>query len=287
MNINIDKDHYTFAELVEIFAFLRSEQGCPWDIKQDHQSLTKHLLEEAYEVIKAVDDKDDEALAEELGDVLLQVVFNSEIAKRDQRFTIDDVIDKLARKLIDRHTHVFGRDQADDAMAALDTWQENKDKARNLDTLAAKLESIDNNLPQTIRSSKLQQKAAKVGFDWDADDHEGVYAKIQEELSELKTAHREYLENHKPSTERIVPGYNPDPYREHLEEEAGDLLMIVVNLLRRMDINPEIALKRANDKFVRRLTQTEKLVLAAGCQLEQLDIDKWNEFYLQAKEQEL
>lgn len=281
------KEHYSFQELLAIFAYLRSEEGCPWDVKQDHRTLTKHLLEEVYEVIKAVEDEDDSELCEELGDLLLQVVFHSEIARRDQRFTIADVIDSLARKLISRHSHVFGRDRADNAREALGTWQNNKDRQRQLYTLAAKLNSIDNNLPQTLRAAKLQQKAANAGFDWEASDHQGVFDKIAEEFSELKDAHRDFLAHATENEEIIVAGYNRDQAKDHLEEEAGDLLMIVINYLRRMDINPEIALKRANDKFLRRLSKLEELVIASGQRLKDLDVDTINTYYLEVKKNEI
>lgn len=235
--------NYTIEELLEIMETLRSGNGCPWDRAQTHQSIKKSMIEECYEAIDALDSGDDHAFANELGDVLLQVVFHSQLAKERGAFDFGDVVNEICTKLITRHTHVFGKDKAVSAEEALGQWEKNKKKEKNLDTYTAMLKDVPNYLPALMRSEKIQKKAGSVGFDWDSID--GVYEKIAEETSELKEA--------------VSEGR-----ADRIEEEYGDLLFAMVNLGRHLNITPEIALAKASDKFIKRFGKMEQSAVSEG-----------------------
>ena len=228
---------YTIDDLLDIMATLRSENGCPWDKVQTHQSIKKSMIEECYEAIDALDSGDDHAFANELGDVLLQVVFHARIAEERGAFNFDDVVNEICTKLITRHTHVFGKDKAVSAEEALGQWEKNKKKEKNLESYTAMLEDVPHYLPALMRSEKIQKKAGSVGFDWQ--ETEPVYDKVNEEIAELKEAEKTG------NTEKI-------------EEEYGDLLFSVVNLGRHLKLTPEISLTKASDKFVKRFARMEK-----------------------------
>ena len=227
---------YTLDDLKDIIVTLRGENGCPWDKVQTHQSIKKDMIEECYEAIDALDSGDDHAFANELGDVLLQVVFHSRLAEERGAFNMDDVINEICTKLISRHTHVFGTDKAVTAEEALGNWEKNKKKEKNLDSYTAMLKDVPHYLPALMRSAKVQKKAASAGFDWDNID--GVYDKVNEEIAELKAAAKT---------------------GEGIEEEYGDLLFSVVNLGRHLKLTPEIALSNATEKFIRRFEKMENM----------------------------
>ena len=255
MNTNDKK--YTFNDLLEIMRVLRSDNGCPWDKAQDHQSIKYALLEEACEAMEALDKKGSDAFSDELGDVLLQVVFHSQIGSENDTFTIDDVLNKVCTKLISRHTHIFGTDKSNSSDNALDIWEKNKKKEKGLMTQTEIMRDVCSCLPQLIRAEKVQKKAAKVGFDWP--DVSGAVDKMSEELEEVKAA---------------MAG-NGD-----VAEELGDLLFAVVNASRFLNVDAEMALHAASDKFATRFRRVEEEVLKSGRTMEEVSLAEldaiWN-----------
>jgi MazG family protein len=232
-------------QLRAVVSALRSPQGCPWDQEQTHASLRAGLLEEAYEVVAAIDSGDDLNLREELGDLLLQVVFHSQIAQEQNRFSLDAVALDIAQKLVRRHPHVFGSETARDSAAVLVRWEEIKNaekEAAGLKNSTSALDGVSPGLPALQHAAKIQKKAAAVGFDWDAP--EPVLTKIEEETSEVRAA--------------LGEG------GRHLEEEIGDLLFAVVNLSRHARVDAEVALSRATRKFERRFRKMESLAAGRG-----------------------
>jgi tetrapyrrole methylase family protein / MazG family protein len=229
-----------FQELVELIARLRAPGGCPWDREQTHQSLKPMTIEEAYEVLEAIDEGDDQELAGELGDLLLQVVFHAQIATDDSRFTILDVIRHVSEKMVRRHPHVFGDVSAADSAEVLRNWEALKEAERESKgapaPAASMLDSVSTGLPAILEAYQVTTKASRVGFDWP--DPGAVLEKIDEELGELREA-------------RAAGG-------PQVEEELGDLLFAVVNLGRKLGVDPESALKAANRKFRRRFGQVEE-----------------------------
>ncbi|MCD8180386.1 MAG: nucleoside triphosphate pyrophosphohydrolase [Firmicutes bacterium] len=253
---------YTMDDLLDIMVRLRGENGCPWDRVQTHQSIKKSMIEECYEAIDALDSGDDHAFANELGDVLLQVVFHARIAEERGAFDFGDVVNEICTKLITRHTHVFGEDKAVSAEEALGQWEKNKKKEKKLETYTAMLRDVPNYLPALMRSEKIQKKAGSVGFDWDSASP--VYDKVAEELSEVKEAQNS--EN-----------------AERIEEEYGDLLFAVVNLGRHLNVTPEIALTKASDKFIKRFEKMENEALENNLDMADLTPEKLNSMWENAK----
>jgi tetrapyrrole methylase family protein / MazG family protein len=243
-----------FDKLVALQARLRAPNGCPWDREQTHSSLRTYLIEEAYEVLDALESGDDQKFAEELGDLLLQITFHSQIASEQSRFTVVDVIREVHEKMVRRHPHVFGDQRAKDAEEVLKNWhqikaQERRSKAATDGTSAAHevpesaLDGVTKALPATLEGLQLTKKAARTGFDWD--DVAGIFEKLTEESAELHEA---------------VETKNA----ARIEEEIGDLLFATVNLARFLHVDPEIALKKANTKFVGRFQEMERLAAASG-----------------------
>lgn len=237
------KEKYTLDDLRAILIRLREPDGCPWDRAQTHQSIKKSLIEETYEAIDALDFGDDHAFANELGDVLLQVVFHARLAEERGAFNFDDVVTEICTKLITRHTHVFGKDHAGTVEESLDTWEKNKKKEKNISTYTEALEDVPKYLPALMRAEKIQKKARGFGFDWD--NINGVYEKLAEETEELKEAQKEEID-------------------EHIREEYGDLLFTVVNLGRFLGTDPETALTAASNKFINRFKKMEETALEEG-----------------------
>ena len=244
---------------------LRSPEGCPWDRKQTHESLVPYLIEETYEVVDAIRKKDPENLKEELGDLLLQIVFHSQIAKEKGYFDVYDVIDTIAKKLVFRHPHVFGnREDIKSAEDVLKEWDKFKEKeGKKKDSL---LDGIPESLPAWERAYKLQKRAVKVGFDWKS--FEGIREKMVEELSELSEALKE-------------------GNKEKLEEEAGDLLFMAINLVRFLGVNPELALSKANEKFEKRFRYMEERARKEGKKLEEMSLEEMERLWQEAKEKML
>ncbi len=233
-----EKSNYNFEDLVRIMELLRSDNGCPWDREQTHKSIRQNFIEETYEAIEAIDSDNPDLLCEELGDVLLQVVFHARLSEEEQSFDINDVCDGICKKLIVRHPHVFSNVSADTTEKVLQNWDAIKMSTKSQKTQADAIDSVAKSLPSLMRSQKIQQKAAKVGFDWD--NAEGALEKVYEEISELKDA--------------ISSGN-----AENQEEELGDLLFSVVNVARFLKVDSERALYDACDKFSARFRIVEQL----------------------------
>ncbi len=232
------KENYNFDDLVKIMKYLRAPDGCPWDRVQTHESIRSNFIEETYEVIEAIDNKDSELLKEELGDVLLQVVFHSEMSAEENEFDINDVINGVCKKLVERHPHVFGDVKAKNSEEALDSWNSVKMVKKAQKKQSQAMDSVSKALPSLMRAEKIQKKASKVGFDWD--NAYGALDKIYEETDEL----REAIENNNQDTQA---------------EELGDLLFSVVNVSRFIDVDSEKALYDACDKFTDRFKKLEDL----------------------------
>jgi tetrapyrrole methylase family protein/MazG family protein len=263
--IDASHDHrYRFNELVEIMMKLRDVNGCPWDRKQTHKSLRQYLIEEAYEVVDTIDNDDLTALEEELGDVLLQVVFHSEIAAENGYFDITDVISGICRKLIHRHPHVFGDVSVADADEVVSNWEQIKREEKAIESVTDAMKQLPMALPATLRAYKTQKKAAAVGFDWP--DVEGAFEKIHEEVNEL-------LEE--------MQVEHPDP--EKLAGEIGDLIFAVINVSRFLKINPEMALNRTTEKFIRRFQAIEESEPAKARGLENLSLNEMDNLWNRAK----
>lgn len=258
----IKKDSYGFNDLVEIMKILRSPEGCPWDREQDHKSIRQNFIEETYEAIEAIDTEDSELLKEELGDVLLQVVFHSEIEQSQGGFNIDDVCDGVCKKLIVRHPHVFGDVVAETSDKVLTNWDNIKMKTKSQKTQSDAIDSVAKSLPALMRSTKVQQKAAKVGFDWD--DVNGAMEKVSEELSELKEAVK-------------------SSDKENIHEELGDLLFAVVNVSRFLKEDSEKALYDACDKFAKRFRKVEELASKKNINMKEAGIEVLDELWDEAK----
>ena len=243
-----DKLSYNFQDLMEIVRILRHPGGCPWDQEQTHRSIRRNFLEEAYEVAEAIDEDSTEHLKEELGDVLLQVVFHTSIEEDAGRFALDDVADGVCKKLIYRHPHVFGDVAVSSTGEVLSNWEDLKRKEKHQKTQADAVDAVARTLPALWRAEKMKKKAAKAGFDWR--DISGALDKLSEELDELKAA--------------ALNG-SGDP-----AEELGDLLLAAVSVARFLEADPEDALHRACDKFSARFRKTEELAGEGGLKLDKL-----------------
>jgi MazG family protein len=246
-----------FTQLLEIMRTLRSPAGCPWDREQTLQSLRPFLLEETYEALEAIDSGDPAALREELGDLLFEVVFLAEIAEEAGQFSIADAIETIATKLVRRHPHVFGdADRAQSAADVLGRWEELKrdERAATGAPVKTTLGGVPKTLPGLLRAYEYGSRAASVGFDWErASD---IVGKIEEEIHEVRGA----LEN---------PTNDPAA----LEEELGDLLFAIANLSRKLGVEPENALRRANDKFAARFTELERRLTERGVRMQTASLD--------------
>jgi len=252
----------TFMHLVEVMGRLRGPSGCPWDREQTHSSLKRHLIEESYEVIEAIDDDNPDHLKEELGDLLLQVVFHAQIAAEQDRFTIWDVLESIVSKLIGRHPHIFGEEEAETPEDVVVHWEAAKKKEGK----TAKLSAVSQSLPALLYAYKLQKKAARVGFDWE--EKEGVLDKLSEEVAEFKKECRE-MEN-----------------INRLEDEAGDILFSVVNICRHYRIEPESALRKTIKKFIRRFEHIENEAEKQNKQLIDMSLEEKEMLWQEAKELE-
>ncbi len=257
------KDRYDFYDLVRIMKALRGEGGCPWDAEQTHESIRKDFIEETYEVIEAINKKDPELLCEELGDVLLQVAFHAEIEEEKNVFTMDDVTDGICKKLIERHPHVFGEIKVDGVADVLDNWDTIKRRTKNQKTQAEAMQFIPRELPALMRATKIQSKAKKAGFDWDNIDD--VFAKLDEEISELKEAY--------------ASGRKTD-----IEEELGDVLFTAVNLSRFLDCDAEEALTSSNDKFISRYTRVEDLARERNIDMKNTPLSELDKLWEEIKD---
>lgn len=251
--------------LLSIMDRLRGPGGCPWDREQDHKSIMKCLIEETYELADAIAADDPEILKEELGDVLLQVVFHSAIAKDAGKFTLDAVVTELCDKLVYRHPHVFGDASVRDSEEVIKNWERLKRKESTKKERESILDGIPANLPALLAALKIQSVASRVGFDWEAPD--GVVDKIREETAEVAEAMK-----------------TDDP--ERMEEEIGDLIFSVVNLSRLLHIDPEEALRRTNRKFTRRFFEIEKEAKRKNIRLADMPMAEKDRIWEAAKKDE-
>lgn len=257
------KEKYTYEDLLEIMRILRCPEGCVWDREQDHKSIRRSFIEETYEAVEAIDNDDPVLLQEELGDVLLQVVFHAQIEAEAGRFTMDDVADGICKKMIYRHPHVFGSVEVKNSDEVLTNWDALKQKEKHQKSTTETLESVARSLPGLIRAEKVQHKAAKVGFDWD--EVSGALDKVREETAEVA---------------RAIDG-DGDP-----SEELGDLLFAVVNVARFLKTDPEDAINHTTDKFIRRFAQVEQAAKDAGRSLSEMSLAEMDALWDAAKQKE-
>tara|TARA_Y100001970_G_C14154919_1_gene814988 strand:+ start:319 stop:1104 length:786 start_codon:yes stop_codon:yes gene_type:complete len=249
-----------FLELIDIVEKLRSPEGCPWDKEQTHESLLPYFLEEVYEVIESVESKDWKTLKEELGDVLLHILLQAEIADERNKFNITDSLENINKKLVNRHPHVFGDKNVKASAEAKQNWENIKhiEKKRK-----SRLDGVPNKLPALVRAQRLQQKASYAGFDWDNIDD--AWEKLHEELNELKLAQK---------IGEI----------ENIKEEIGDVLFSIVNLSRFFDIPAEDMLRATNQKFINRFQKIEEELKAKGRKLENSTLEEMEKIWEKAKE---
>ncbi len=254
------KPRYGYEDLLEVIHILRSPEGCPWDREQTHKSIRRGFLEETYEAVEAIDREDTALLCEELGDVLMQVVFHADIESDAGRFTMDDVIDGVVKKLVFRHPHVFASVQADTTEEVLVNWDALKKQEKGQSTATSTLESVANTLPQLWRAEKIQSKAAKAGFDWP--DVSGALDKLEEETAELRRA--------------VECGVG-------VQEELGDVLFAAVKVARFSGVDPEEALSGTCEKFISRFRAVEESVRAQGAVMEDMPLDELTALWDKAK----
>jgi tetrapyrrole methylase family protein/MazG family protein len=257
----VQVERFELEPLVKVMARLRSPDGCPWDNEQTHATLRRYIIEEVYEVLEAIDEQDPAHLCEELGDLLLQIVFHARMAEEAGDFSMQDVVDTVTEKLIRRHPHVFGDISVQDAAEVIVNWdaikrREKKEKAKSA------LDGVPHGLPALLRANKIQLKAAKVGFDWD--DIAPVWDKVAEELTELREA-----------VQSGVPA--------KIEDELGDVVFAMVNLGRFLGVEAEVALNGTNNKFIRRFQQVEAAIRAQGQKWQELDLAQMEQLWQAAK----
>lgn len=259
-----DKNVKDFKDLLDIIEILRGENGCHWDREQTHESLKKALIEECYEVLEGIDEKNEDMMVEELGDVLLQIVFHAQIGKEEGYFEINDVIKGICNKMILRHPHVFANESLETSEQVLVSWDKIKKEEKGYKSYTEELKHVAKNLPALIRAEKIQKKASKVGFDWKT--VEEVMEKVLEEIQEVKDV---YYGNNKAK----------------ITEEIGDLLFSVVNVSRFLDIDPEFALNCTIEKFIKRFSFMEKASELKGLKIENLTFEEMNNLWNEAKKE--
>lgn len=255
------KKCYNIDDLIDIMRILRSENGCPWDREQDHHSIRKDFIEEVYEAVEAIDLEDTELLREELGDVLLQVVFHSRIEEEKGSFKFGDVVNEVCQKLIIRHPHVFGDVSVKNSEDVLKNWNNIKQETKGQETYTETLESVCSTLPALMRAQKVGQRAKRAGMDFES--VQTALEALESEIEELKKAVAE---------------------QSNIEEELGDVLFSAVNVSRLCGIDSEEALSRSTDKFIDRFRKTEELTRFDGVDMRSLNIDQLDAYWRKAKE---
>jgi tetrapyrrole methylase family protein/MazG family protein len=251
----------SFSDLVSLFARLRAPGGCPWDRAQSHKTLKPYLIEEAYEVVEAIEEDDPAKLTEELGDMLGQIIFHSQIAGESGRFDIQDVISGQLEKMTRRHPHIFGQAQARDAAEVLLNWEEIKYREKRKDRPSA-LDGVPKHLPALLKAHRIQDKAARLGFDWEHID--GAFAKLEEELEEFSRAYA-------------------GGRQKEIKDELGDILFTLVNLSRFLEIDPEDALRQTTDKFTRRFQHVEKSLKRDKKSFKEVSLEEMETLWQQSK----
>lgn len=261
--VNFDiKEKYDIQDLLKIMELLRSPGGCPWDAEQTHESIRNSLIEETYEVIEAINKKDRELLLEELGDVLLQVVFHAQMEKEKESFDFSDVCDGICKKLVERHPHVFGTVNVESTDDVLKNWDDIKRKSKGQKTQGSAMEKIPKEMPALMRSEKIQSKARKAGFDWEKID--GAFEALESEIEELKQAMK-------------------TGEKKEIENEMGDVLFSCVNVSRFLKVDPELALTASNEKFITRFLEVERLAKEQDINMKEKSIEELDELWKQAK----
>ncbi len=258
-----------FKQLTDTVSALRGENGCPWDKRQTRETLRPYLLEETYEVLDAIEANDAQALREELGDLLLQVLLHAQLASEEGTFTIENVVTDLNAKLIRRHPHVFDGGAARTEQAISHQWDEIKKQEKSMQCDQSVLDGVPSTMPALFRASKLQKRAAKTGFDWSTLDD--VWKKLDEEIKEV----------HEAQTQLQTDNING---QQRIEEEIGDVLFTVVNLSRFLSVNPELALKGANERFVARFHHMEQAADTLGRNMKNMTLDDLDVLWNSAKE---
>lgn len=273
-----------FDELVKLMAKLRAPDGCPWDRKQTHESLKPYLLEETYEVLETIDKQDEGKLREELGDLLLQIVFHAQIAAERKAFSVEDVIRLLADKLVRRHPHVFGP-KGDDTLTpdqVYSNWEQiKKSERQRTGGPESALDGVPKTLPALLRAFQTQARASRVGFDW-PQNSEGVHqvmGKVTEEVEELTDAYAARNEQNGEDERNAA--------QRHLEDEMGDVLFSLVNLARFLKVNPEDALRRATDRFADRFHFVEAEAARTGRTLQSMTLEEMDSLWEKAKAREV
>ena len=259
------KNSYDMLDLIEIMRILREPGGCPWDAEQTHESIKKNLIEETYEVIEAINKNDKVLLCEELGDLLMQVVFHAQMEKEEGSFEFNDITDGICKKLIERHPHVFGEVSVSGVDDVLTNWDAIKRKSKGQKTTTQSMNSVPRELPALMRATKLQKKAADVGFDWN--DVSGALDKLEEEITELRQA----------------IGNNDC---ENMTEELGDVLFSAVNVSRFIKTDAEEALTAASDKFLARFTKVEALAQERNIDMNSSTLEELDKLWDEAKASE-
>ena len=256
------KDNYDINDFLRLITVLRSPGGCPWDRKQTHESIKKNFIEETYEVVEAINKADAQSLREELGDVLLQVAMHSEMESEKGSFDFNDVVNDICKKLVVRHPHVFGDVAAQSSDEALQSWDQVKLKTKGMKKQSEAIIKVPREFPALMRAQKVQEKAAKAGFDWD--NVNGAVEKLHEEIDELETA--------------LAAGVGKD-----IEEEFGDVLFSCVNVSRFIGADSEVALTASTDKFIKRYLLVEQLAADDGVDMKSASIEELDKLWNKAK----
>ena len=280
------------ARLVEVMRRLRDPKtGCPWDLEQDFKSIAKHTLEETYEVIEAIEQGDPKAIKEELGDLLFQIAFYGQLGSEAGLFDLNQIASDVADKMIERHPHVFGDRDANTAAKVLANWETDKAAKREAQAKAenwplSALDGIGTALPAISRALKLQNRAARTGFDWT--DAKDILAKIREEIGELETEMNASFSSPAQRERKgpIAKQWEGEGNNDAIEDELGDLFFALVNLARRLDVDPESALRRTNRKFDRRFREIETRLAAQGRKLEDTSLDEMEQIWVEIKREE-
>ncbi len=264
MSVNFEiKERYDINDLIQLVTVLRAPGGCPWDREQTHESIRKNFIEETYEVIEAINNNDSENLKEELGDVLLQVALHSEMERERGTFDFGDVVNDICQKLVIRHPHVFGDVTAENEKDALSRWDDVKLKTKGMKKQSESMIKVARELPALMRAQKIQQKAAKAGFDWENID--GAFEKLFEEINELKDA--------------LKQGVHSDT-----ADEFGDVLFSCVNIARFIDVDSEEVLTASTDKFMKRFILVEQLAEEQGMDMKNSSAEELDALWVKAKE---
>lgn len=266
MSVNFQlKDRYTMDDLLEIMQLLRSPEGCPWDREQTHQSIRSNLLEETHEALEAINNNDTDGLLEELGDVLLQIVFHAQMEEENDSFNFGDVVDSICQKLVIRHPHVFGDVTVSDTGQVLKNWDAIKRATKGGKSQADLLQGLPRSLPALMRAGKVQSRARRVGFDWP--DVSGAIEALDSEIAELKEA-------------------MADGDQSQIHQELGDVLFSVVNVSRFLKVDAEQALTDSSDKFIRRFTSVEQLAKEQNIDMSSTSLEQLDKLWDQAKSRE-